>query len=158
MVESCESSARWSRPREQVLVFKGPKTRHSRRTITLPASTVSELRAHWKAQQEQRLALGLGRALEDALVFGRWDGSPRRPTVLAKDWATAMRKAGVRATFHSLRHTHASTLIASGLDMLTISRRLGHGSASITLNVYGHLMKTDDRSADIMEKALAGTD
>ena len=69
-----------------------------------------------------------------------------------------MRKAGVRATFHSLRHTHASTLITSGLDILSISRRLGHGSPSITLNVYGHLMKPDDRAADIMEKALAGTD
>ena len=36
-----------------------------------------------------------------------------------------MRKAGLKATLHSLRHTHASTLIVSGLDVLTISRRWG---------------------------------
>ena len=67
-----------------------------------------------------------------------------------------MSKAGINATLHSLRHTHASTLIASGLDVLTISRRLGHGSPSITLNVYGHLFKPDDRAAAIIETALAG--
>jgi integrase len=49
-------------------------------------------------------------------------------------------------------------LIAAGLDVLTISRRLGHGTPAITLNVYGHLFKTDDRAAAIMEKALAGTE
>jgi integrase len=67
-----------------------------------------------------------------------------------------MKAAGIRATFHSLRHTHASTLIAAGLDVLTISRRLGHGSPVITLGVYGHLFKADDRAAAILEKVLGG--
>jgi integrase len=49
-----------------------------------------------------------------------------------------------------------STLIASGLDVLTISRRLGHGSPAITLSVYGHLFKTDHRAAQGMEAAFAG--
>jgi integrase len=57
-------------------------------------------------------------------------------------------------TLHSLRHTHASTLIASGLDVLSISRRLGHASPVLTLGTYGHLFKPDDRAAAIMEKAL----
>jgi len=121
------------------LVFKSPKTRHGRRTITLPASTVAELRTHWKAQQERRMALGQGKAPEDSLVFAAWHGSTRSPNALTKEWALAMSKAGLPITLHSLRHTHASTLIASGLDVLTISRRLGHGSPAITLNVYGHL-------------------
>jgi hypothetical protein len=46
-------------------------------------------------------------------------------------------------------------LIASGLDVLTISRRLGHGSPAIMLGVYGHLFKPDDRAAQIMEAALS---
>lgn len=136
------------------LVFRSPKTRYGRRPITLAPSTVAVLRAHWKAQQEQRLALGLGRVDPSSLVFASLDGSPRSPNALTKEWQLAMRKAGFRATFHSLRHTHASTLIASGLDVLTISRRLGHGSPSITLGVYGHLFKTDDRAAAIIEAAL----
>jgi integrase len=65
-----------------------------------------------------------------------------------------MKKVGLTATLHSLRHTHASTLIASGLDVLTISRRVGHGSPALTLTVHGHLFTPDDRAAAIMEAAL----
>jgi integrase len=101
------------------------------------------------------MALGLGKAPDDSLVFAAWDGSTRSPGGLTKEWGYAMRKAGLKVTLHSLRHTHASTLIASRLDVLTISRRLGHGSPAITLGVYGHLFKTDDRAAAIMEAALA---
>jgi integrase len=139
------------------LLFKAPKTKYGRRLVTLPASTVTLLREHHKAQLEQRLALGLGKQSNDALVFSNWDGSTRSPNSVTKEWALAMRKAGLKATLHSLRHTHASTLIASGLDVLTISRRLGHGSPAITLGIYGHLFKTDDRAAAIMEAALAAT-
>jgi integrase len=136
------------------LVFRQPKTIYGRRTVTLPASTIEVLREHLRSQQEQRLFLGLGRAPDDALVFTTWDGSTRSPNALTKEWSLAMKRAGLTATLHSLRHTHASTLIASGMDVLTISRRLGHGSPAITLGVYGHLFKTDDRAAAIMEAAL----
>jgi integrase len=138
------------------LVFKAPKTRHGRRSITLPASTVAELRSHWRLAQERRLALGVGKSPEDSLVFENWDGSAYTPNALTKAWSLAMTNAKIEATLHSLRHTHASTLIASGLDVLTISRRLGHGSPAITLKVYGHLFHTDDRAAAIMDAALAG--
>jgi integrase len=138
------------------LAFKPPKTRHGRRTVTLPSSTVTLLRDHCRVQQEQRLAFGLGRAEPSSLVFPDWDGSPRSPRALTQQWRNAMEKASLTVTFHSLRHTHASTLIAAGLDVLSISRRLGHGSPAITLGVYGHLFKPDDRAAAIMEKALTG--
>jgi hypothetical protein len=49
---------------------------------------------------------------------------------------------------HALRHTRASSLIAAGVDILTISRRLGHANPKITLDVYGHLYgNTDDKVA-----------
>ena len=143
------------------LRFKAPKTKHGRRTITLPPSIVAELRTHWKAQQEQRLALGLGKAPETALVFPTWDGKPRSPSALTKEWTRAMKDADMKVTLHALRHTHASSLIAAGVDVLTISRRLGHASPTITLGVYGHLYSnTDDRAAQIMEAMFSkvGTD
>jgi integrase len=136
------------------LAFKSPKTRHGRRTVTLPMSTVAVLREHWKAQQEHRLRFGLGKAGPDALVFTDWDGSPRSPRALTLEWGKMAKAAGISVSFHSLRHTCASILIADGLDVLSLSRRLGHGSAAITLGVYGHLFKPDDRAAAIMEKAL----
>jgi integrase len=42
----------------------------------------------------------------------------------------------VKITLHALRHTHASQLIAAGMDVVTISRRLGHASPTITLSTY----------------------
>jgi integrase len=138
------------------LRFKSPKTKYGRRSITLPASLVAELHAHRAAQLEQRLVLGLGKAPPDGLVFAAWNGKARHPDGLTKEWATALAAIGrPEITLHSLRHTHASQLIAAGLDVLTISRRLGHGSPTITLGVYGHLFSnTDARAAQIIEAAL----
>jgi integrase len=133
--------------------IKAPKTRKGRRSISLPASTVAELRGHWRAQQEQRLALGMGRAPADSPVLAAYDGQPQSPNAITKAWPVAMAAIGMSGvTLHSLRHTHASMLIASGMDILTISRRLGHSSPTITLSVYGHLVSgSDDRAAAIME-------
>jgi len=63
------------RVRGQVM-FKSPKTRTSRRTITLPATTVTALHGHKAAQAEERIKLGLGRDAH-GLVFTRPDGEPR---------------------------------------------------------------------------------
>lgn len=70
---------------------------------------------------------------------------------------TAARKLP-RVKFHALRHTHASALIASGVDVLTISRRLGHASAVVTLAIYAHLFgETDREAASAIEVALRTT-
>ena len=42
--------------------------------------------------------------------------------------------------FHSLRHTAATQMLAAGIEMVTVSRRLGHASSSFTVDVYGHLL------------------
>jgi len=53
--------------------------------------------------------------------------------------------------------TDASHLIAAGLDVITVSRRLGSGSPTMILTVYGHLFaNTDDRAAPIIEATFAG--
>jgi integrase len=141
------------------LRFKSTKTRNGRRQIALPVYIVTELRAHWKKQQEQRLALGLGKDDPEALVFRHLDGSPLIPNSVTTEWKRNVRTLGLpKVKFHALRHTHASQLIASGMDVLSISRRLGHASPSITLNVYGHLFKlTDQRAADVFQAAYGST-
>jgi len=141
------------------LRLKAPKTRYGRRSIALPASVIADLREHRTAQQELRLRLGLGKLPDDALVFTNLHGALRSPNALTKEWIRATIDRGLpRVSLHALRHTHASQLIASGMDVLTISRRLGHGSPSITLGVYGHLFtNTDDRAAQIIEAAFVGT-
>jgi len=58
-------------------------------------------------------------------------------------------------SFHALRHTHASALIAAGLDVVTVSRRLGHGSPGITLAIYAHrFANTDTAATRAMDAAM----
>jgi integrase len=130
------------------LRFKPPKSKHGRRTISLPGTAVAVLRAHWRQQLEFRMALGLGKPEAEALLFSNPDGSPLSPDNLSRDWRRACRSLGLpMVMFHALRHTHASALIASGQDVVQVSRRLGHGSPVITLRTYGHLFKTVDSAA-----------
>jgi integrase len=84
------------------------------------------------------------------------DAMARSPNAITKAWPPAMKSIGLPAvTLHSLRHVHASMLIASGMDILTISRRLGHSTPTVTLGVYGHLIHgSDDRAAQIMAAAF----
>jgi integrase len=140
------------------LRFKVPKTRHGKRTIAIPPPVVTELKANIMKVQERRLLLGMGRAGRDDLLFPTWNGQVRSPHWLTQKFALAMAALKIEGvTLHSLRHTHASQLIASGMDVLTISRRLGHGSAAITLRVYGHLIEGKDaQAAEVMNRLFNG--
>ncbi len=141
------------------LTIKPPKTHHGNRSMGLAPATLDVLREYRSARMQQHLMLGRGRLMPEALIFGRLDnGEPQSPRATSNAWCLAVRPLGITASLHSLRHTHASTLIASGLDVLQISRRLGHGSASITLDTYGHLFKqTDDRAVSVLQQALTTT-
>ncbi|MGB7887231.1 MAG: hypothetical protein WBL55_12615 [Xanthobacteraceae bacterium] len=68
----------------------------------------------------------MGKTPDDGLVLARWDGAPRSPNNTTKDWTRTLADLKLPVvSLHALRHTHASQLIASGMDVLTISRRLG---------------------------------
>jgi len=63
------------------------------------------------------MALGIGKAPADSQVLATFDGKPRSPNAVTKEWTLAMSKAKLpQVTLHSLRHTHASMLIASGME------------------------------------------
>jgi integrase len=130
------------------LRVKGPKTKHGRRVIALPAYVVEILRGHRTQYLEQRFALGVGRPGTEDLVFALPDGSPWPPSYLSRAWRRATLALELPDVgLHGLRHSHASALIAAGVDPLTISRRLGHATPAFTLAVYGHLFANTDAAA-----------
>jgi integrase len=140
--------------KEEGLRIKSPKTRHGRRSISISISAVTELQAHWKTQQEERLSAGLGRAKPDDPIFAMRDGSPLKPNTLSRDWLRATSTVGRAINLHSLRHHHASNLIRAGVDVLTVSRRLGHANPTITLSVYSHLYPNADSKAEQAIEAM----
>ena len=107
-----------------------PKTTRSVRTITLPRSLVPELRAAaaGKRQDDLVLTTTTGRRISQPLFW-------------RKAWRPAVDAAGLepRPRVHDLRHSHASALIAAGIPLPVIQRRLGHESIQTTVDVYGHL-------------------
>jgi integrase len=127
------------------------------RIISLPADAVVVLRDHRRGQSEQRFRLGLGAAGPRDLVFSD-DGLTMSPDTLSRDWWRVVRTLALpRIPFHAWRHTHASLLIGSGLDVVAVSRRLGHSTPATTLRVYAHLFNraaTDQAAARAIEEAL----
>ncbi len=139
------------------LRIKAPKTKHGRRTISLPAGAIAVLRQHRKAQLELRLALGIGRPPTDTFVFGTIEGGIRDPDRITQDWKRFAAARGLpKVTLQALRHSHASALIAAGADPVTVSRRLGHGSPVVTMAVYAHLFGQNDSAITETIDAVLG--
>jgi integrase len=103
-----------------------PKTKASIRTISLPAVAVDALNT-------------LGQMLESRLMFPVSYESTKRY------FRMGIKASGVRPlTIHSLRHAHASLLLANGVPVPAVSKRLGHTSASVTMEVYAHATKDSE--------------
>ena len=124
-----------------------PKTKAGRRTISIPALLVADLK-RWKLQCPQS---------EEDLVFPTFDGKP-----VCRDWLlrvafypTLARARLRRVTFHTLRHSCASAMIAAGAPITEVQHRLGHANPAITLQVYSHFFKhTEGNTADEMANVI----
>src|SRR5262249_28307507 len=131
-------------------VFKPPKTKGSRRTITLPGQTVAALKAHRTAQAAERLRLGLGKP---DLIFTRAYGEPMDADSITKAFGRLVADAGVTPiTFHGLRHTHISHLLMDGVHVKVVSERAGHANVNITPSVYAAYVP------NLQDEAAAGVD
>lgn len=110
--------------------FYQPKTASSRRTIELPADLVVMLK-RW------RLACPKG---EHDLVCPSKSGKPMHGSALLnRGLRPALSRAKIRTVrFHDLRHSFASNLLAAGVDVVTVSKALGHANVHITLTTYAH--------------------
>jgi integrase len=138
------------------VILGEPKSGKGRR-VDLDAETVSVLRS-WRAQQAQdRLALD-GAWPTHGLVFTREDGALFHPDTASTFHDRLVKAAGVpRVTFHGLRHTHATILLANTVPVKVVSERLGHATVQITLDTYGHVIPgLQGQAVDVFTKALGG--
>ncbi|MDH2391262.1 tyrosine-type recombinase/integrase [Streptomyces sp. HNM0663] len=122
----------------------GPVKNHERRSAPVLASLVEDLRplTH-KRKRDDLLWVGAGGT---HLRYSTW-----RPAVFDQ----AVKAAGLEGlgiTPHKLRHTAASLAIAAGADVKVVQLMLGHKSAAMTLDVYGHLWPDRlDEVADVLD-------
>ncbi|MDR1187540.1 MAG: site-specific integrase [Bifidobacteriaceae bacterium] len=135
----------WTQDKNGARVLGPPKS-HERRTVPLTAHLAEELAALVKD------------AAPGDFIFQAKRGGPIhdhnwRPRV----WDKAVEQAGLEGlglTPHKMRHTAASAAIAAGADVKVVQQMLGHASAAMTLDVYGHLWPNRlGEVADAMEQA-----
>ena len=85
-------------------------------------------------------------------------GRPIGRSAFGHVWRAAVKAAGAPAGtgFHKLRHFYASLLIRHGASVKTVQARLGHASASETLDTYSHLWPdSDDRTRAAVDAVLS---
>jgi integrase len=116
-----------------------PKTKAGRRAISLPALLVADLK-RWKLQCP---------ISDEKLVFPSPDGKPMcRDFLLRVNFYPVLSRARLRrVTFHTLRHSCASAMIASGAPITEVQHRLGHANPAITLQVYSHFFTHGESAA-----------
>lgn len=129
------------------------KTKRSRRVLEVTPGLVGKLREH---------KIGTSYSAPHQLVFTTRTGSGHdHRNVGGRVLARAVNRAGLGAiedhdgaiiqsapTFHDLRHSHASALIAAGWDIEEVSARLGHSSVATTQRIYVHAFDAARRSDD----------
>lgn len=138
-----------------ILSLVEPKTRRSRRTVSMPPTVIASLRDHRIRQLEERLS-SAGRWDESwNFVFPSTIGTPQDAGNVVRQFHAALDKAGLPSLrFHDLRHTCASLLLAQGQPRM-IMDVLGHSQISLTLDTYSHVMPEMRKQAvDMMERLL----
>lgn len=120
-----------------------PKTLSSRRTLSVSKETLQELLAIKKDDCD--------------IVFSNAGGLYMDPSRVYKTFKKIVKQAGLRGDirFHDLRHTNATLLIAKGVNMKTVSERLGHSSITITMDRYTHgVLEEDQKAAKIINNII----
>ena len=152
--------------------IKEPKTKSGIRTIKLSATSFDLLREWYIKQKEYSLQLGTlwkgerGKKFDENYIFIQLENgliiNVDTPTHKFKEIIELYNKTCEKEEeklpnirLHDLRHTNATLLISNGVDINTVSHRLGHSNTSVTLDVYSHwLVDKDEIASEIMEEVL----
>lgn len=123
-----------------------PKTASSYRTVPLPRLVVEALAGHLAELAPN----------DDGLVF-HVAGKPIGRNRFGDLWRATAKRAGLPGVrFHDLRHHYASVLLSAGASIKAVQVNLGHASAKVTLDTYGHFMPDDeDRTRMAIDAAHA---
>lgn len=154
-------------------IIKAPKTRSGIRTIAIPDTCIEQLKRLKSEQREKAFMLGAdiwkgkyGADFDENFVFIQDNGlcmNVDSPSHVMKDiisyynreYAKSKAEELPNIRLHDLRHTSATLLLSQNQDIESVAKRLGHHKTSVTLDIYGHALKSKDRVAsDCLEDLL----
>ena len=138
------------------LYLEQPKTKHSKRIVSLDKQTMAVLK-HWKKEQRKMIfQLGYNTMNDEQLVFSNIENSFLQVSKPRKWMLQTIHKNNLKEiSIHGFRHTHATLLLEAGVSPKVISERLGHSSIQITLDLYSHVTEEMEREVpDIFANAV----
>lgn len=137
------------------VVTKTTKNSHSTRVIKVPDNLIELLEEYKMWWDNQKNTYGDLWAKTNKL-FVRWDGSDMPNATIAgwlKDFQ--MRNNLKRVSLHLLRHINITILVSNGVDIKTVSSRVGHSDVKTTLNIYSHYVKeADEKASQVVERVF----
>jgi integrase len=137
--------------------FNPPKRKNSKRSVRLTTAAVEAIKSHRAAQNQERLTLG---SLWDDhdLIFPNRSGRPMSGgNLYHRDWKNLLKRACLphTFTFHSLRHTFATTLLRQNVNPKIVQEALGHATITQTMDTYSHVMPDmQDAATAALENAF----
>ncbi|MYW03498.1 site-specific integrase [Streptomyces sp. SID3343] len=140
----------WKRRDDGTYYMGAPKSKKSRRTLTITPTVVDALDELGQGKGKKALLLvdDAGNRLHYSSFGDRWERAVKKATALGLD---------KDPTPHDLRHSAVAALIAAGTPLPAIQRRLGHESIQTTVDTYGHLLPDiDDAMLAAVEATLSG--
>nr|WP_083426398.1 site-specific integrase [Thermoactinomyces sp. DSM 45891] len=138
------------------LIFQEPKSKGSKRLISITDDVVQALKKHKLEQSKQKLQLGMSYGDFDLVVCTSL-GTPMIPENLRRHYNRMISECGIKKIrFHDLRHTHASIMLQLGEHPKVVSERLGHSRTSVTLEIYSHVIPgIQEKAAEKFSHALS---
>lgn len=144
---------------------KTTKNESSERLISLPDTVIAILRQYKLWQNGVKVEMD-NLWVDSNRIFTKFNGEPIFPQTLGKWFSKFIKRQNDKVmndnaiskedkekylldnvNFHGLRHTNASLLIGEGIDIATVSKRLGHAEPSTTLKIYTHALQKADKDA-----------
>ena len=127
---------------KKVWRFQEPKTKGSKRTVTIPASLSRKLAAHKRAQSEHRLKVGGEWEAHDLVFCGEFGAPLSIPNLTYRYFRPILTAAGLpQIRLYDLRHSHATLLLAADEHLKVVSERLGHSTIRLTADTYSHVLE-----------------
>lgn len=154
--------------KETGLIVDDTKTESSVRKVVIPNITLSVI-LHWRNEQHMLLTKRVNKLkevkvlnrgasshlldlynrlndFENEYVWNQYDGMPMLPRSVTHWWCKFIKNNNLpHVTFHGTRHTSATIALTEGVDVKSVSSRLGHADASTTLRVYAYALESTDR-------------
>lgn len=130
-------------------ILKEPKTKGSIRPVTIPSNLIPLFIRYKEQRYKEKELLGdEWQGGEYFFVFANDFGLPHYQSYPRTKWMRFLKRNKLRYIRpHDLRHTSATYLLSQGIDLKTVSARLGHSTTRITADIYAHRTIETDRSA-----------